>query len=287
MMPASERGVILINVLLFVAVAAGLVMLMISAEDVGAERALKMREADRALAVAYGGELSALSALRRDAVESPAADYPAEAWGAVAERGATIEDGRFALAIADAQGRFNLNSLMSGEVEPVLILDRIVAALGLDPELAILVVQHVRLYGPVADLTPLRSAGLDAETVERLLTLVTVLPGTTPVNANAASETLLAIILDNPQAARALVERREQAGFLVEEDIVGQGVPEEVLSVTSSHFWVRTRVTIGDTRQQLTSLISRRVGEDGRLRVAVAARWRGDAGPPEAPSLGS
>lgn len=286
MIRASERGVILINVLLFVAIAAGLVMLMISAEDVGAERALKMREADRALAIAYGGELSVVSALRRDAIESPLTDHPGEAWAAVGQRAARIDDGRFELAVADAQGRFNLNSLMSGDVEPVLILDRIAAALALDPTIGAAVVEHVRLNGPLADLTLLRSAGLDSRTVARLLALVTVLPGETPVNANSASEPLLAIVLGDPAAAHALVERRNEAGFLTPDDLAGWSVPEEVLSVSSSYFWVRTRVTIGSTRQQLTSLVQRSARPGERARVAVLARWRGDGGPPEAPPLG-
>ncbi|KAK0357815.1 hypothetical protein LTR94_037888, partial [Friedmanniomyces endolithicus] len=62
-----EAGMILVNVLMFVAIASGLVLLMINREEVALDRSIRSREAARALAIVRGGELSALSALQRDA----------------------------------------------------------------------------------------------------------------------------------------------------------------------------------------------------------------------------
>lgn len=276
----SEQGMILVNVLLFVAIAAGIVMLMLSAEDIGLERALKMREADQAQAIAYGAELSAVTALRRDVRVAPHTDNAAEPWAALAERAAPIRGGRFDLAIADAQGRFNLNNLMSGDVEPVEILDRIAAALGLEPEVAVAVTEYIRLHGPIADLAPLTAARLDPQTEARLVSLVTVLPRETPINVNAANERLLAILLDDPIAARALIDQRQRAGSLVPEDLASKtSLPNSIVSFTSDFFWVRTRVAIGETQQQLTSLIVRNHDEGHAPSVVVMARWRGNAGP--------
>lgn len=273
---------ILINVLLFVTIAAGMLMLMLSAEDIGLERAVRMRGADQALAIAYGGEASAIVALRRDAQTAPDIDSPVEAWGAVAENGTAIEGGRFELSISDAQARFNLNNLMTGEAEPVEILDRIISSLGLKPELAVMVTEYVRLNGPVADLGPLRLAGLGPDVEDRLAALVTVLPRPSPVNVNSANEPLLAILLNDPLAARMLIERRTRAGMLTPADLPTRaGLSDAVLSVTSQYYWVRTRVTINDTRQQLVSLIGREAREGQPPSVRVVRRWRGVNAPPD------
>jgi type II secretory pathway component PulK len=113
-----------------------------------------------------------------------------------------------------------------------------------------------------------------------------VLPHPTPVNANTASETLLAILLNDAITARALVEQREKAGSLLPEDLAGKtDLSEDSIGFTSAYFWVRTRVTIGDTRQQLTSLLARERREGRPVSVAVSRRWWGGSGPPEAPRL--
>ncbi|NWO96470.1 general secretion pathway protein GspK, partial [Escherichia coli] len=83
-------------------------------EELALDRALRTREAARALAVVRGGELSAVVALRRDMVVAPNEDDVTEPWARLSERGAPIEGGSFDLAIADAEGRFNLNALRAG-----------------------------------------------------------------------------------------------------------------------------------------------------------------------------
>lgn len=267
---------ILVNVLLFVAIAAAIVALMLSAQGVAGERTIMLGEAARAGAIARGGELSAVAALRRDALEAPASDHAGEAWGRVAQDEVPIVGGSFDLAIADAQGRFNINSLAGDDPVAIEALGRIAAALRLPPEVSLRVAVLIRTGGPIDDLSPLRSAGLDAATTARLERLVTALPGTARVNLNAASEELLAILLDSPAKARMLVAVRERRGFLTPEDFDG-GLPPGS-GFTSDLYWVRTRVTIGDTRQQLTSLIARR-REGARLVVAPVARWRGAQAP--------
>ena len=70
----DDAGMILVNVLMFVAIASGLVLLMITREEIALDRGLRVREASRAMAAVRGGELSALVALRRDAETATGGD---------------------------------------------------------------------------------------------------------------------------------------------------------------------------------------------------------------------
>ena len=284
--PESERGMILVNVLLFVAIASGIVMLMIAAEDTALQRGMRMREAARAQAVMRGGELSAIVALRRDALVDPDSDNPAEPWAALAERGAPIEGGSFDLAIADAQGRFNVNSLMNGDAAAVEMLAQIATALELPPELVPQATELVRLTGPISDLRPLRLAGIEPQKLARLSQLITALPYDTKINVNSASEELLAIMIGDPMAAHALAAQRKREGYLTPADfaMVKATLPPTA-GFTSNIFWVRTRVTIGDMSQQLTSLLARRRDADQTVKVVAVGRWRGSAPPDQAPPL--
>jgi general secretion pathway protein K len=283
---ADEEGMILVNVLMFVAIAAGLVLLMINREELALDRALRTREAARALAIVRGGELSALTALRRDSVASPDVDYPAEGWGKLSEAGAPIEGGSFDLAIADAEGRFNINSVRTGEAASVILFQTIGNDVGLSPEQIIAAVQYVRVDGPVTDLRPLRMAGVEPKVADRLERLVTALPGTTALNLNAADGEMLRILFRDPQVAARLVAVRDRQGFLTLKDLSDQNVTMPWgASFRSNTFWVRTRATIGGTSQQGATLIQRRRTPEGAVEVVPVERWRGAAVPPGAPPL--
>lgn len=258
---------ILVNVLAMVAVAATVATLMADAESPALDRALRLREASRALAVARGGELSALVALRRDAVAAPESDDRTEAWARTAQASVAIDDGRFTLAIADAQARFNVNAAATGG-EPVLAA--ITAALGLKGDIASRIAGVVAA-APVSDLAELRRAGIDAPTIAALRRLVTALPGTAEVNVNAAGAELLGILFGDPVAGRALAERRDRAGRLTPTDLAAAGVALPAgMGFVSDHYVATTTVTIGATTQVLASLIERRPGA-----AVVIARSRG------------
>ncbi|HVJ01635.1 MAG TPA: Type II secretory pathway component PulK-like protein, partial [Sphingomonas sp.] len=130
----EEEGMILVNVLMFVAIAAALVALMISREELALDRALRSREAARAMAIVRGGELSALVALRRDGEVAPDVDHQGEPWAKLSEAGAPIEGGSFDLAIGDAEGRFNINAVRAGDAASTILFQSIGEAAGLTPE---------------------------------------------------------------------------------------------------------------------------------------------------------
>lgn len=282
----DEEGMILVNVLLFVAIASGILLLMISAEDSGLERGLRMREAARAQAIARGGEISAVVALRRDAAVAPDNDNRAEPWAALAESGAPIEGGTFDLAIADAQGRFNVNALMQPDPMATETLGRIANAVGLTPEQAVKAAAAIRAAGPLTDIRPLGALGLPPGQVARLSALLTALPYDSKINLNAASEDMIGILIGDPMAARRIVALRDRQGYLTAADLASldASMPQGT-GLTSNLFWVRTRVRIGDTSQQVTSLIARKDDGHGGKAAVVVGRWTGASAPLQAPAL--
>jgi general secretion pathway protein K len=281
----ADSGMILLNVLAIVAVASAVVMIMVSSQDVAIQRTQRMREAAQADAYARGGELSAVAALRRDKIEAPQTDNLREAWAMVVQNDVPVRGGRFSLAIADAQSRFNVNNVDKGGLLAQSSLDKILTRLAAPVGTADRIARYIAAVGPVSDLVELTNAGLDAETLSKLSEVATALPGLTGVNVNTAGETLLATMLDNPVAARVLVARRDHSGMVSPDDIMAAHVVLPTgLGFTSDLYWVRTTVTIGDTSQSLTSLLQRR--SRGRVVEVVAVEHKkGGAAPDQAPPL--
>ncbi|WP_010543182.1 general secretion pathway protein GspK [Sphingomonas elodea] len=282
----EERGMILVNVLMFVAIASGLVLLMIDREELGLDRGLRMREAARAQAIVRGGELSALVALRRDSETAGDVDHGREPWARIAVAAAPIEGGTFDLAIGDAEGRFNINTVRTGEAGSVVLLQEIANQIGMPPEQVVAAIQYVRLQGPVTDLRPLRLAGVEPKVADRLEKMVTALPGITSINLNAAEPELMAVLFKDPLIASRLVQVRARQGFLTLKDLDDQHVTLPWgCSFRSSTFWVRTRARIGGTTQQEATLIQRRRSPESRPETVPVERWRNAAVPPGVPAF--
>ncbi len=262
---------ILINVLAMVAIAAAIVMAMLGAEGPAIDRAKMFRDADAALAIARGGELTAIAALRRDLATGPDSDDRTEAWAKIEQRPTPIDGGTFALRVADAQARFNVNAAV-GVGEPQLAA--ITTSLGLAPDIAVRIAASIAERGRVRDVAELARAGIDEATLARLRPLVTALPGTAPVNVNAAAPSLLAVLVGDPVGGRLLGDRRDHAGKLTALDFAATGLRlPSGAGYTSDHFTVTTTVRQGSTTVTLTSLVERR---RGALPVVVAiARWIG------------
>jgi general secretion pathway protein K len=277
--PARERGVILINVLLFVAIASAVVLLMITAEEGALHRSARFADAAHARAAALGGELSAIVALRRDALVAPDSFYATEPWAQVAQHDTAIRGGRVDLAIADAEDRFNSNLLMKDDPASLALGRRIGAVLGLSPALLQATIDYVRVAGPISNLGRLRAASLQPDTLARLTSLVTALPEESGINLNSVGPDLLGVMIGDPAAATRLVALRAKQGFLTPENLLVEHVSQPPLSrFRSSLFWVRVRVRIGDADQQLTSLVRRR--NDGKkIEVVAIERWWGDPPP--------
>lgn len=276
---------ILINIVALVALASAILALMLGDQERAVDRSLRHREASQAAVFARAGEASAVVALRRDALEAPQTDHLREPWAQVIDRNAAIRGGTFTLTVSDAQSRFNLNNLGQGGTFSAAALEPIVAALRIDPSVFARIGAAIQSGGPLLRLSQLRDLGVDDSTIARLAPLVTTLPDATSVNVNTASEELLALLSGSPPAARMLVAQRDRAGFVTPEDIIALNVtlPPGV-GFTSSHYWVRTTVTVGETPQTLTSLLGRTT-RGGRPQIITLGRWRGAAAPDQVPPL--
>lgn len=271
----GERGMILINVLVIVMLASLVLAIILAGEDADAGRAQRLRDAAQARAVARGGELSAVVALRRDLVSGRQGDTLSEPWAHIGDKDVVIAGGRFSFAVVDAQSRFNINTLLDEDPAPREALARIIAAAGIRAEAAEEVAALLKGGGPIRDLADLASIGLGPAELRRLADYCTALPKSTGVNFNTAPEALLAVLLDSPASARRVVSMRRGSLGLTQPDLLAnQIVLPPGSTMTSDFYWAHAQVTIGDTAQQLTSLLHRSFIA-GKPMVVVVRRWRG------------
>ncbi|MDO6413602.1 type II secretion system protein GspK [Sphingomonas sp. BIUV-7] len=278
---------VLVNVLLLVGLAAAVLAIMVAGDDAGLQRATRMAEAAQAVQIARGGELSAVAALRRDMVQAPDSDDATEPWANIDEKGAAIEGGRFAMIVTDATGKLDLNPLAKDDTITKGRLATMAGALDLTPGTAQRIATYLIVTGPIADLAELSAAGLTPAEIAKLAAFATVLPIRTSINLNAVSEPLLALLVDNPVAARGLVARRTRTGRLTRDDFaLEQAAIPPGCGFTATFFWSVAEARIGGTSQRLTSLIERRKTEDGRPFVEVVGRWKGRS-PTQAPAIKS
>ncbi len=203
-----------------------------------------------------------------------------------------VENGELTGYIEDQQGRFNLNNLVKDgkvNVAQVAIFQRLLAALGLAPELAdtladwldadseaqpqgaedayYLALQRPYLAAnrPLIDVDELVLVrGFNEAARARLGSFVSALPRFTPVNANTASPEVLSAVIDglSLDASRSLVSRRERTHFRSYDDFFrqlpsGLIVPAENISVNSDYFLATLRVTMGGARARGTALLAR------------------------------
>ena len=276
----DQSGVILINVLVILALASAVLVGMIRVADLAISRSQTFADAARAEALIAGGEASAIAVLQRDMTKAPSTDNLTENWAAIAQAETAVEGGSFSLTIADAQRRFDLNSLRdAGGIAPQ-ILTRIAVRLGL-PEDAV-----PRILARMAAPAPLRriddlvaDAGLATDQVTALQKVVTLLPVRADVNINTAPDDLLFALSDNPVQARGLIALRRLKGALTSEDMAAvQLVLLPGTGYTSRLFEVAVTVRIGEVRIAASSLLLRRIGAAGRPEVVVIERRRGTGG---------
>lgn len=277
-----ERGVVLINVLVILALMGSVVFAMLSLSEVSIARSQRFSEAAQAAALIAGGEASAIVALRRDMEDAPDADHLKEAWSSIGQDEVEIEGGRFALSIADAQAKFNLNSLPASGALGAQILQRIVAALDLPPGVGLRIAARMAQPAPLDRLADLiGDTGLGAAEVGRLAALVDVLPGSTDINVNTAPPDLINVLIDDPVQTRRLVSIRDRKGSLAPEDIAASGVVLPLgTAYVSAFFDVTVTVTVGAIRLVQTSRLQRRTDADERPEVVVIGRDAASMAPP-------
>lgn len=278
----SERGIVLVNVLVILAIAAGVVALMLNTQDRAVDRARQAANMAQAEALALAGEASVLVALRRDMIEGPETDHPGEPWAASLQQEVVLETGRFAVAVEDANARYDLNRLVARGIVDIQAFSRIAAAAGVDGAAVARVVAGLAQRGPIADPADLAALGLSPDQVDALTPHVTAFAGTEgQVNLNAAGPLVLGALLGDPAAAARLLLLRAEQGSLDPADLARVGVARPPASGFTSDVWDVTVLSeVDGAVADLHSRLRRRREGDvpeivvERRRFGAAARGR-------------
>ena len=268
---SRRQGMILLNVLIIVAISAAAVTVMLVAQDIGVRRTIRLHDAAQAQAYSRAGELSAVVALRRDAVTAPETDSVSEPWAAIGQTPIQIPNGRFALSIADEQARFNVNAIAGGDPAASLALLAIGDQAGVDRAAIGDIVATVRLLGPLRDDGPLRTAGVDPAALDRLAAM-----GRLPAPKRRAQPehgVAGAPVRAHTRPRRSRASDRRPSDCASPADQVASLGLQGLAGVRSDFFRVETDVSVGDVRRLASTLIERRV-DDGGVRVSVIARRR-------------
>jgi general secretion pathway protein K len=287
-----QRGVAVVTAILVVAVAASAATYMLSQQSATLNQAALVTARAQADAFAHAGLDWARGILAEDARRT-SVDSLAEGW-ARPIAGLPVERAIVSGAIADAQGRLNLNNLVKDgrrSEADLQVFARLLQSLDLDPALAQAVLDWIDadadLAGPagaedphyLALARPHRAAnqplaqveelyrvrGFDAKAVERLRPHVAALPARTTVNANTASVEVLAAILPelSRDEVRALAASRtarpfpDKADFASRAKKASPAAIEAHLDVRSSHFLVQVAVAQDDVQVATEALVSR------------------------------
>lgn len=297
-----QDGVAAVTAILIVAVAAAAATMMLAQQSAMVDRTLMIAARAQADLYAQAGVDWARGVLAEDWRTGKDVDSLAEGW-AQPIAALPVDRALVAGAIADEQGKFNLNNLVNGDAAsaPDLRMFRsLLVSLDL-PDLADAVVDWIdrnqdlngnagaedayylalpqpyraanRAMAQVEELYRVR--GFDAKAVARLKPYVTALPTRTAINVNTASDVVLAAMLgisrDRVQgivAERVTRPFRQKADFASRAAAAGAAAIEVDHDVKSAHFLVSVTVAQDDVRLATEALVHRE--DNGQ----VAPIWR-------------
>ena len=302
----KQRGVALITALLVVSLATVAAVAMATRQHVDVRRTGNLLHGEQAYAYALAAESWALVIMDRD-LEDTKNDTLEDDW-ATALPPITVEGGFVDGSIADLQGRFNINNLLTGDDKVSAVyrdyFKRLLVVLSLDPALTNALLDWIdsdidASYPDGAEddtyllnNPPYRTAnrplssvselglvqGFSAEVMAVLAPHITVLPASTSINVNTATAEVLRALdekLTEADVASLIEDRGEdgyedKAAFLDHDGMAGLTV-EVGLEVSSSWFTLYTDVRVGRGSARLASLLLR---EDGATRVVSRVRTR-------------
>lgn len=295
-MKRAESGIAAITAILVVAVAASAAAMMLSQQSAMLDQTMLVASRAQAEQYASAGLDWARGVLAQDGRASQS-DSLDEGW-AKPIVGLPVERAVVAGAIADEQGKFNLNNLVDrgrrSEAD-IQLFRHLLTALALSPDLAEPVVEWMlpsgsdayylslpRPYrsarGPISQVDELyRIRGFDAAVVARLRPHVTALPDRTPINGNTASERVLAAALPSAgDKIAALVAERTRKPFDTKQAFAERLGKDNLMAVNdfdvkSTWFSVLVRVQQDDVLLGAEALVRR---EDISKGGATTVVWR-------------
>lgn len=216
----GDKGVVLINVLVVLAIAGGLMVLLISAQERTISRVSRAADAAIAEQIVLGAEASVVDALRRDLDDAPDIDHLGEPWAlSVIQRETELPTGRFSVSITDMQAKFDINQLADLSAGTQAFGKRLLTALGQPPETVNQIVRILRAVGPVSALDELEAYGVAPETLTALAPHVTALPVPGTVNLNSVDPFLLEVMMQNSAQAAELIRLRDSRGSVSMENL--------------------------------------------------------------------
>jgi general secretion pathway protein K len=244
-----QQGVALLMVLMIFAFVSLLATAMIDRESTDIQRASTLLDIQRARAYAQGAEDAVRTGLYLDWKQDGSIDHLNEEWAQERTLPLDPDPGRVLLKIADAQGRFNLNSMQPTASSNDVQLQRfrnLLNQLGLDPLLASYWQRWLSADSQADELYlsreqhPYRAAyracthtselmlieGMTREAYKRLEPYIACLPITVTLNVNTASAVVLAALDERLSLAdgQALVAERGEKGFASVDDFWGSSV---------------------------------------------------------------
>jgi general secretion pathway protein K len=280
----AQGGVVLVNVLVVLAIAGGLMLLLISSQEAALDRVARASDAAVAEQIAFGAEASVVDALRRDLDDAPDTDYLTEPWAlSVIQDEVVLPTGRFSVAITDLQAKFDINQLVDGGVATLSFTSRLLTELGKPPETAKQIARILGAVGRIGRVDDLAAFGVAPETLAALAPYVTALPIDGTVNLNTVDPFLLQVMLQNRSLAAQLVSLRNGRGFLTLEALNSVGALRPQNSgLTSNVYLVDILAQVGTAEITMKTVLTRRVAQ-GVKAVDVLERRFIYGGPETAP----
>ena len=221
----SESGVVLVNVLVILAIAGGLMLLMVTSQDASLDRVSRSADASIAEQIAFGAEASVIDALRRDLDDAPDIDHLNEAWAVgVVQDKVELPTGTFSVHLADLQAKFDINQLAFATAGTQQFARRLMIALDQPPEIASQIGRILGAVGRVSALQDLAAFGIPQTAIDAMRPYVTALPVIGTVNLNSVDPFLLSVMMQNESHARQVIRIRESRGFVSLEAMRDAGV---------------------------------------------------------------
>lgn len=294
-----SRGLALVTALLVVAIAASLAAFVAFGQQLWLRQMQNVADRSRADFLERGAVAWASSVFADD---TNATDHLGEPWARPIPV-LPVPGGAIRGTVEDAQARFNLNNLYSGDAPSQPDVDgyrRLLVALGLSPTLSDALldwidpdsqttapagaedIDYLQLDPPYrAANQPLGSVdelrlvrGYTADVIETLRPYVTVIPGRAEVNVNTALPQVVAALIPGLSVAQVeqVFAEREKTPF---DDIAkfNERLPKEIaapkggLGVKTGYFLVMLDIAMGRHQRRTEALISRTGGALGSSLV--------------------
>jgi general secretion pathway protein K len=305
-LPAAQRGVALLAVIVVVALATVLVAALLDQGEYARARSRNALRAEQSWQLAIGAEYWAMEALRRDYQARPDYDAPGDVWTRPLPP-VPLPGGQLLGRLRDAGACLDLNQLADPTRAALQTarLDRLLIALKLDPRLRFAIVDWVDANAdpepggaedgrylarrpayraanqPMAHVSELRLVeGVDSEVYERLAPHVCALPEPTDMNINFLTPPLWMSLGEGISEQAALQLWRDgQASYQNPEQLIEEAdrlslpeFPIEGLSVHSTWFALEAEIDIDGLPFQYAALI-RRTSEGAQTHVRLRGRW--------------